>query len=159
MHHGVLDAVDGRVTQVHVGAGKVDLGAQGLLALLELARTHPAEQVKVLFRGAVPPRGRAAGLTGVAAAVLAHLVAGQVIDVGLALLNELLGVLVRDGPVDVDGLGAANVQVAVRLRRETGMDLADLALGEVGVDDLSQKVFISHVAFPLHPGQTARNYS
>ena len=27
---GVLDAVDGRVTHVHVGAGQVDLGTQGL---------------------------------------------------------------------------------------------------------------------------------
>ena len=57
-----------------------------------------------------------------------------------------------DGPVDVDGFGAADVQVAVGLRRETGMDLADLALGEVGVDDLGQKVFISHGGVPPSSG-------
>ena len=198
---GVLDTVDGRVPHVHVGAGEVDLSTEGLFALLELARTHPAEQVEVLFRGAVAPRRGTAGLASVAAAVLTHLVAGQVIDVGLSLEDELLGVLVAlvevvaavedaavgvgtqpvqvlddavdvlltlasgvgvveaevelaavlvgDGPVDIDGLGAADVQVAVRLRREAGMDLADLAFGEVGVNDLGQKVFICHVAFPL----------
>ena len=91
---GVLDAVDGRVTQIHVGAGQVDLGAEGLFALLELACTHPAEEVEVLFRGAVAPRRGTGGLACVAAAVLAHLVAGQVIDVCLALEDELLGILV-----------------------------------------------------------------
>ena len=198
---GILDAVDGRVTQIHIGAGEVDLGAKGLLALLELARTHPAEQVEVLFRAAVAPRRGAGGLARVIAAVLAHLIAGQIIDVSPALKDELLGVLVAlvevvaavedaargvstqpvqilddavdvllafaggvgvveaevelaavlvgDGPVDIDGLGAADVQVAVRLRREAGMDLADLAFGEVGVNDLGQKVFICHMAFPL----------
>ena len=32
------------------------------------------------------------------------------------------------------------MQVAVRLRRETGMHNIDLALGEVGVDNIRQKV-------------------
>ena len=200
----ILDAVDGRVAQVHVGAGQVDLGTQGLFALLELPGTHPAEQVQIFLRGTVAPRRGAGGLARVIAAVLAHLVAGQVVHVGLAFEDELLGilialvevvaavedaavgvgtqpvqvfddavdillafaggvgvvqtqiefaaVLVRDGPVDIDRLGAADVQVAVGLRRETGMDLADLALGEVGVDDLGQKVFISHGGVPPSSG-------
>ena len=197
---GVLDAVDGRVTQIHVGAGEVDFSAEGLFALLELACTHPAEEVEVLFRGAVPPRRGTGGLACVAAAVLAHLVAGQVIDVCLALEDELFGILIAlvevvaavedaavgvgtqpvqvlddavdillpfaggvgvveaevelaavlvcDGPVDIDGLGAADVQVAVGLRREAGVDLADLSFGEVGVNDLGQKVFICHSGVP-----------
>ena len=197
---GVLDAVDGRVTQIHVGAGEVDFSAEGLFALLELACTHPAEEVEVLFRGAVAPRRGTGGLACVAAAVLAHLVAGQVIDVCLALEDELLGVLIAlvevvaavedaavgvgtqpvqvlddavdillpfaggvgvveaevelaavlvcDGPVDIDRLGAADVQVAVGLRREAGVDLADFAFGEVGVNDLGQKVFICHSGVP-----------
>ena len=197
---GVLDAVDGRVAQVHVGAGQVDLGAQGLFALLELPGTHPAEQVEILLRGTVAPRRGAGGLARVIAAVLAHLVAGQVVYVGLAFEDELLGVfialievvaavedaavgvgtqpvqvlddavdillpftggvgvveaevelaavLVCDGPVDIDRLGAADVQVAIGLRREAGMDLADFAFGEVGVNDLGQKVFICHSGVP-----------
>ena len=197
---GVLNTVDGRVTHVHVGACEVDLCTQGLLALLELTSTHPAEQVEVLLGRAVTPRRWTGRLAGVVAAVLAHLVPAQVVNVCLALIDELLGVLialvkvvaavedaaggicaqpvqvfddavdillaftgrvgvvqtkielaavlVRDGPVDVDGLRAADVQVAVRLRRKTGMDLADIALGEVGVDDLGQKVFICHGGFP-----------
>ena len=46
---------------------------------------------------------------------------------------ELTAVLVCNGPVDVDGLGTADVQVAVGLGREAGMDLADLALGQIDV--------------------------
>ena len=197
---GVLDAVDSRVTHVHVGAGQIDLGTQGLFALLELTGTHPAEQVKILFRGAVAPRRGTGRLAGIGTAVLAHFVAGQVVHVGLALHDELFGILVAlvkvvaavedaavgvgtqpvqilddavhvlltlagrvgvvqtqveltavlvcNGPVDVDGLGTANVQVAVGLGREAGMDLADLALGQIGVDDVGQKVFICHVFSP-----------
>lgn len=81
---GVLDAVDSRVTHVHVGAGQIDLGTQGLFALLELTGTHPAEQVKILFRGAVAPRRGTGRLAGIGTAVLAHFVAGQVVHVGLA---------------------------------------------------------------------------
>ena len=197
---GVLDTVDGRVTHIHVGAGQVDFSAEGLFALLELACTHPAEEVEVLSRGTVAPRRGTRGLACVAAAVLAHLVAGQIIDVCLALEDELLGVLIAlvevvaavedaavgvgtqpvqvlddavdilltftggvgvveaevelaavlvcDGPVDINRLGAADVQVAIGLRREAGMDLSDFAFGEVGVNDLSQKVFICHSGVP-----------
>ena len=204
---GVLDAVDGRVTHVHVGAGQIDLGTQGLFAFLELTGAHPAEQVEVLFRGAVAPRRRAGRLAGVGTTVLAHLLAGQVVHIGLALFNELFGVLVAlvkviaavenaaigvgtqpvqvlddavdvllalaggvgvvqtqvelaavlvgNGPVDVDGLGAADVQVAVRLGREAGMDLADLPFGQIGVNDVGQKVFICHVCFPLSRARCA----
>ena len=192
----ILDAVDGGVAHIHVGAGQVDLGPQGLFPLLEFARPHPAEEIEVFLGGAVPPGGGAAGLAGVAAAVLPHLVAGQIVHIGLALPDQLFGVFIAlleviaavkdaavgvgaqpvqvlqnavdildvlaggvgvvqpevelaavrfgDGPVDIDGLGAADVQVAVGLGRETGMDLADLALGQVGVNDLGQKVFVSH---------------
>ena len=197
---GVLDAVDGRVTHIHVGACQIDLGTQGLFALLELTGTHPAEQVEVFFRAAVAPRRGTGGLAGIGAAVLAHLLAGQVIHIGLALGDELLGVLVAlikviaavedaavgvgtqpvqvlddavdvflafaggvgvvqtqveftavlvgNGPVDINGLGAADVQIAVGLRREAGVDLLHLALGKVGIDDICQKVFISHIGSP-----------
>ena len=197
---GVFDTVDGRVTHIHVGAGQIDLGAQGLFAFLELTGTHPAEQVQVLLRAAVAPRGRAGGLAGIGAAVLAHLLAGQIVHIGLALGDQLLGVLVAlvkvvaavedaavgvgtqpvqilddavdvllafaggvgvvqtqvelaavlvgNGPVDVDRLGAADVQVAVGLRREAGVDLLHLTLGKVGVDDIRQKVFVCHIGSP-----------
>ena len=61
---------------------------------------------------------------------------------------ELAAVLVCDGPVDIDRLGAADVQVAVGLRREAGVDLADLSFGEVA-SMISVKKFLSAiVAFP-----------
>ena len=204
---GVLDAVDGRVTHIHVGACQIDLGTQGLFAFLELTGTHPAEQVKVLFRAAVAPRRGAGGLAGIGAAVLAHLLAGQVVHIGFALGDQLLGVLIAlikviaavedaavgvgtqpvqilddavdillafaggvgvvqtqvefaavlvgNGPVDINGLGAADVQIAVGLRREAGVDLLHLALGKVGIDDICQKVFISHIGSPCQGTQRA----
>ena len=204
----VLDAVDGRVAHIHVRACQVDLGAQRLFAVGKLARAHTAEEVKVFFRRAVAVGAGAAGLAGVVAAVLLHLLAGQVVHIGLALLDELLGVLVAalkiitavenaavrlstqpfqvlqdtlhvlvtlaggvrvvkaqveqaavvlgDGIVDEDRLGGADVQVAVRLRREAGMHNIDLALSEVGVDDIRQKVgkfFVCHDYTPNYMPQ------
>ena len=52
-----------------------------------------------------------------------------------------------DRVIDEDRLGGADMQVAVRLRRETGMHDIDLALGEVGIDNIRQKVgkfFVCH---------------
>ena len=52
-----------------------------------------------------------------------------------------------DRVVDEDRLGGADMQVAVRLRRETGMHDIDLALGEVGIDNIRQEVgkfFVCH---------------
>ena len=80
----VLDAVDGRVAHIHVRACQVDLGAQRLFAVGNLARAHTAEEVEVFFR-----RGRGRGLGRLAcfcvvAAVILHLLAGQVVHIGLA---------------------------------------------------------------------------
>ena len=191
------DAVDGRVAHVHVGAGQVDLGAQGLAAVGELAGAHAAEQVEVLLGGAVAVGAGTAGLAGVLAAVGLHLLAGQVVHIRLALFDQQLGVfialveivaavvhaavgdgaqplqilldavdilhilvggvgvvkaqvelaavLLGDGVVDVDGLRAADVQIAVGLGREAGVDLFHLSLGQVGLDDLGQE--IAHTFF------------
>ena len=68
---------------------------------------------------------------------------------------EFAAVLVGNGPVDIDGLGAADVQIAVGLRREAGVDLLHLALGKVGIDDICQKVFISHIGSPCQGTQRA----
>ncbi len=49
-------------------------------------------------------------------------------------------ILQREAEVEADGLGVADVQVAVRLRRETRDDLGVLTGREVGVDDLLDEV-------------------
>ena len=83
------DAVERRVAHVDVGRRHVDLRPQRVGAVRELARAHPAEQIEVLRDGPVPVRALAPGL-GQRAAVLAHLLGRQVVDVGQALLDELL---------------------------------------------------------------------
>ena len=162
---GPHDAVDGGVPHVHVGAGQVDLGPQGLAAVGKLPGPHAAEQVQVLLGGAVPVGAGTAGLAAVLAAVGLHLLTGEIVHIGLAFLDQQLGVLIAlveivaavenaaighgaqplqifldavhifhilvggvgvvkpqielaavllgDGVVDIDGLGAADVQGAV----------------------------------------------
>ena len=197
----MLDAVDGRVPHVHVGAGQINFGAQCAAAVLEFSGAHPAEQVEIFLRRAVPVGGGAAGLARVIAAVFLHFLTGQVVHVGLALQNQFLGKLVAflkviaavedaavglraqpfqvgqnaldvlvplaggvgiviaqvelpavmlgDLIVDVDGLGRADVQIAVWLWREPGVDMVHLALGQIGVNDVRQKVgkfFVCHTS-------------
>ena len=84
------NAVDCRVAQVHVRGRHVDFSAQGVAAVRELAVLHPLKQVKVFLHRAVAVRAFLAGF-GQGAAVLAHFVGAQVIDVSFAFADELEG--------------------------------------------------------------------
>ena len=179
---GVQDAIHDRVAQVDVARGHIDLRPQGAGALGEFARPHPGEQIEVLRYAAVAVRALAPGRFE-RAAILAHLVGVQIADVGLALLDELDGVLVErleivggeeqtvppvvaqpadvghdhvdilllfldrvgvvetqvagpakvggDAEIDGDGLGMADMQVAVRLGWKAGDDPAESAGSQV----------------------------
>ena len=89
----VQDAVHGGIPHDDVGGGHVDLGAEGVAALGELAGLHAAEQVEGLLPGAVAPGGVLAGL-GEGAAIGAHLLLVQLVHVGQAALDPVLGDLV-----------------------------------------------------------------
>ena len=91
---GMADAVQGGVAHDQIGRGHVDLGAQHMLAVGEFPGAHAAEQVQVLFHAAVAAGAFLAG-AGQGAAVLADLVGAQVVHIGLALEDELLGVFVK----------------------------------------------------------------
>ena len=84
----VLDPVDGRVAQVDVAAGHVNLRAQGAGAVGELAGAHSREQIEVLGDGAIA-EGRIAARFGQRAAVLTHLLRIQVAHIGLAVFHQL----------------------------------------------------------------------
>ena len=81
------DAVDRRVAQVHVRAGHVDLGAQGLGAVLELAVSHILKQLQVFLDRTAAVRAFFARL-GQRAAVGAHLLLRQVVHIRLAVPDE-----------------------------------------------------------------------
>ena len=161
-------------------------------AVGELAGFHAGEEVEILFDGAVAIGRVFAGL-GEGAAVLANLVGGEVVDVGLAGLDELesplvelgevvggvaeavpveaepadvflngidvlllfffgVGVveaqvgfaaeLVGEAEVDADGLGVADVEVAVGLGGKAGLDdgVAVLFGADVLGDDVAEEV-------------------
>ena len=196
----IADAVEDGVAHVEVAAGEVDLRAQGVFALRELAVLHALEQIEVFLDRAVAPR--ADGGTGGVAAVLAELVGRELAHVGQALFDqldrELIGLLkivravvkavspVKAQPVDVlldrvdklgvllggvgvvhaevaqaaevlgraevdrQGLAVADVQIAVRLGRETGVHRHALKL-TAGPDVLLYKSVdkVSGVVFHL----------
>ena len=68
-----LDPVEHRVAQVDVRRCHVDLRAQHVRAVFELAGAHAAEQVEVFVDRAIPIAALAAGL-GQRATMLANLV-------------------------------------------------------------------------------------
>ena len=204
----VRNAVDDRVSHVHVRRGHVDLRAEHLFPVGELAFGHAVEEVEVLLDGTLPVRAVLAGL-GQRAAVFTDLVGRQVVDIGQTLPDEKDGLLVHvvevvggvvqvrvvvpepldvlgDGvrvfgvflagvrvvhpqvadaviflrcvEVDVDRLRVADVQVAVRLRREPGLDVVVRAGLEVRVNEVVDKVrgrcgriqgFFFHSVHPL----------
>ena len=186
------DPVHHRVAQLHVLVLHVDLGAQHVRSLGELARPHPAEQVEVLLDRSVAERALDARLA-VAAALRRDRLAVLVVDVGETLRDQQLGPVVEllevvagvqrlavdreaepgevgddavdvarvlgvgvgvveaqvadtaelggDAEVDRDRLGMADVQVAVRLRREPGLHPpAEGALLDVGAHQVANEV-------------------
>ena len=102
---GVEDPVQDRVAQVDVARRHVDPRAQVARAVGELASTHPREEVEALLDGPVAPGARSARL-GQRAAVLADLVGGQVVHVGLARAVHLI----RAGKAYVDDLSADEIR-------------------------------------------------
>ena len=189
---GVEDAVHDRIAHVEVGRGHVDFGAEDAAAVGELALLHADEEVEIFFDGPVAIRAVFAGL-GEGAAVLADFVGGEVVDVGLAGLDELDGPLVElaevvggvaealpveaepadvfldgvdvlllfffgigvveaqvgfaaelvgEAEVDADGLGVADVEVAVGLGGKAGLDdgVAELFGADVLGDDVVEEV-------------------
>ena len=59
-----------------------------------------------------------------------------VVEAQIAAASKLL----RDAEIERDRLGVADMQIAVRLRREPGHDLPVLARGEIGLDDVADEV-------------------
>ena len=59
-----------------------------------------------------------------------------VVEAQVAAAAELL----RDAEVEADGFGVADVQIAVRLRRETGDDRFDASGVEIGLNDVADEV-------------------
>src|SRR5690606_21636301 len=114
----VHDPVEDRVAHLHVRRGEVDLRAQHVRALLELARLHALEQVEVLLDAAVAVGARAARLRD-GAAQRPDLLLGGGVDVGEALADQLErpAVELREvvgGEAYLDGLEAEPRDVADR---------------------------------------------
>ena len=94
MVRGVADPVQRRIPHVEVRRRHVDLRAQDMRAVRELARAHPGEEIDVLLGRsiavrAVPPR------FGQRAAVLPHLVGRQTVDVRQTAFDQRHGELIQ----------------------------------------------------------------
>ena len=85
---GVQDAVHDRIAHVQVGRRHVDLGTQDARAVGKLASLHALEQIQIFFDRAIAVGTVFAGL-GQRAPVLADFIGRQVVDVGLALFDQL----------------------------------------------------------------------
>ena len=188
------NTVDDGVAHVEVAGGKVNLGAEGHLALLHLTGDHLLEERTGLFNGTVTVGGHG-GDTHIAA-VGAELLGRQLTDIGQALVDQLEGVLqglfkiigaivetvapVEAQPVDIllngihvlgvllggvgivhtqvaqsavllgsaevdaQSLAVADMEIAVRLGRETGVNSHTLELTtlcDVLVDKIMNEVF------------------
>ena len=97
---GVTDAINGRVAQIDVGGGHVDLGAQNMRAVRKLSRLHAAEEQHVLGRAALAI-GRVLARFGERATGGANFVRALTIDVGVARLDQIFGA--GDHPVEIVG--------------------------------------------------------
>ena len=86
----IQDTIHGRIAHVHVGRGHIDLGSQRLGAFGKLACAHAAEQIQAFLDGTVAPGTVLAGGSQ-RAAVFAHLILVQLVHIGQAALDPVLG--------------------------------------------------------------------
>ncbi|MCY1398408.1 hypothetical protein D9M71_134380 [compost metagenome] len=130
---GMADAIEDRITQVHVRRSHIDLRAQRPAAIRELAGLHAGEQVEVLFHGAVA-EGAVPARLGEGATVLAHFFRRQVADERLASLDQLDRPLMQ--LVEVAG-GITNIASPLETQplhvALDGVDVLLVFLGRVGV--------------------------
>ena len=139
----VADAVDGRIAQVHVRRTHgifADLRAQDVLAILELARLHGAEQGQRFVARTVAERRILAGLAEIAP-VGGHVFGALAVHIGKAGRDQVLG-----HRIQLVEIVACVVQVALAIGRlrfpvkaqpfhavHDGVDVFLLFLGRVGV--------------------------
>ena len=134
----LADPVQDRVTHVDVGRGHVDPRTQHHRTIGVLSRTHFPEQAQVLFHRAVTER-RVAARLGQRAPVLADLVAGLAVHVGVAGLDQLQrdlveGLEVVAGVVEVAlAIGKGPVEAQPAHRIDDRVDVLLVFLLGVGV--------------------------
>ncbi len=103
------DAVNHRVAQVDIGRGHVDLGAQHHRTIGELTGAHAREQVQIFCHGTVTV-GAIFTRLGQRAAIFAHLLRRQIVNVSQPLVNQfhrvgiqLLEIIRRPAHIAVPG--------------------------------------------------------
>jgi hypothetical protein len=130
---GVENAIERRVAQIDVAGRHVDLGAQHARAVGKLAGAHAAEEIEVLGDTAVAVRALLPRL-GQRTAQPPHLLGRQVVDIGLAGADEMLGPVIELLEV-VGGVMEVNAPVETEPADVAldGVDILLLLLGRIGV--------------------------
>jgi hypothetical protein len=127
---GAADAVEGRVAQVDVGRGHVDLGAQHGRAVGHARRRASRGSGRGCPRGRGSRKGLLDAGFAEVAAVDAHLLGALLVHVGQAGLDEVLGGAVHEVEVvaglEEVGLGLA-VKVAVPAPAQPGSTISLMA--------------------------------
>ena len=137
-----LDAVHRWIAHHEVGVRHVYLRSERLGSISEFTGAHPAEKIQVLFNrsvapGTVPARRRAGDvvLVGyVRAAVLAHLLCGQVVHVRDAFLYQIHGefvhflVVIRREENAIAAIEAEPERIAL-----DRLDVGHVFLGGIGI--------------------------
>ena len=129
----VQDAVEDGIAHVDVARRHVDTGTQDAGAVRELAHAHAAEEVEALL-GRAAAVGAVAPRLGQGAPIGADLIGGEVVDIGLAGTNQVLGPFVE--PLEIVG---SEVEVLAPIEahpahvRLDALDILMLFLDRVGV--------------------------
>ena len=133
MMRRMQDAIHHRIPQVQVRRSHVDLGAQRARAIRKFALPHALEQIQILFDGSIAIRALLARL-GQRAAILAHFVSREVINIRLACFDQLH----RPGVKLVEVIGGVEHPIApVRTQparvRDDRVDILLLFLLRIGI--------------------------
>ena len=114
--------VQDRIAHVHVRVRHIDPGAQHPGAVLELTRAHAAQKIQILTNRALAIRAVAARLRQ-RATIGPRLFGAQIIDIGFALLHQVLGPAIQ--LLEVAGRKAYRPRPAVAEPAQVGLNRLD----------------------------------
>src|SRR4029450_10062736 len=129
---GMPDPVQRGVAHVHVWRRHVNPGPQHMRTVRECTGPHAPEQIQVFLDTTVPVRAVPPRL-GQCAAVFTDFVGAETVDIGLAVANQLLGILVQQLEIVRRGEHGRPVDPEPAHVFLNCIDVLDVFFGRIGV--------------------------
>ena len=138
------NAIDNGIAHIKVGGGHINFSAENFSAVFKLAVGHTPKQIKIFLHRTVTV-GTLLSRLGQSAAILTHLVGGEVANKGKTLFNKFQGTL-----INIVKIVGSIVDIVPMITQpfyifHNGVNIFNIFLGGIGI--IKTKITTSAVLF------------